>query len=405
MKVIKKLLKNKSIKTVIVILIIILIIGLIILSVNNDSSYIKLKYESIYLEYGNTISLNTLDYVDDTTKKFVIDEILLTTNASNETVISISEDGNEILEEHDYPAVGEYTVTLTYKNEKATVSVNVIDTTAPKFEDIAESYETTSENKLKSTDFTVYDLSGAEITIDDSDVDYDVAGTYKANIKATDPYNNTNEIQITVINEVETIADDETSISNDSSNETVADSSSTANSQSSSSTITSSTTSSKSTATNSSTSSSTSNSESTKSNNTSNEASSTTSGSTTSSSSSKNTSSSSSSNSTSSSTTNSSANSSTSSTESWAMSESEMMAYAKSYIQSIGFSWEDSFTKSNSGWNAPFYLKISMSETQIKSEIKECIDITARDCDASQGGLKFYIEKESEKLYDIYVFY
>lgn len=70
---------------------------------------------------------------------------------------------------------------------------------------------------------------------------------------------------------------------------------------------------------------------------------------------------------------------------SWAMSEAQMIAYAKSVITNYkptsGYGrvrWEESFTKTNSGWFAPITIRISDDAERIKYLISGAINSTLK---------------------------
>lgn len=121
------ILKRRKAWMIVVVLILIIITGFISLSINIYPS-LNLKTDTIAIEYGTAISLNAEDYVDmEMIDDSIIDDITVTTNAVNETEAYINEDGDEVIREYDYPSIGEYTVTLSYRNHNYYVTVSVID--------------------------------------------------------------------------------------------------------------------------------------------------------------------------------------------------------------------------------------------------------------------------------------
>lgn len=95
-----------------------IIILLTITILRNKSQAIVLKNKSLTLEYGELLSMEITDYLDlDQTKKEMISDIKMDTSAI------IYENGK------DYPAIGNYKIILSYKNEKATLQLYVKDIT------------------------------------------------------------------------------------------------------------------------------------------------------------------------------------------------------------------------------------------------------------------------------------
>lgn len=110
---------------------------------------------------------------------------------------------------------------------------------------------------------------------------------------------------------------------------------------------------------------------------------------------------------------------------SWAMSEAQMIAYAKSVITNYkptsGYGrviWEESFTKTNSGWFAPRTISINMSTEEIKEIIKGAVSSTLRKAtdvmfDDGKGNVNYnpvycgkgYLEKVDSNTYEFYTFY
>ncbi len=193
------ILKKTSSKIIVIILAIMLIIGLVYYSKKDESSVLVLLNDTIEVEYGNTISLEAKDYID--TKQIdeeIISSIQVTTDAINETKTTTNENGENIVTEYDYPPVGEYTVTISYKQEQAFVNVNVVDTTAPIFDNLDSTYTLEKGSKMDLSNISATDLSDVTISINDENVDYDNVGSYKATIIAADSYGNKTEVEITI---------------------------------------------------------------------------------------------------------------------------------------------------------------------------------------------------------------
>lgn len=189
---------------------------------------LKLKNKSLDVEYGSQIDKNVSTYLDN--DKDVLKEVKLSGIPDNE-------------KDKDYPSVGEYELTLTYKDDTKNaqkVKVNVKDTNAPKFEDVKDKYTLDYGKKLSTDDFKATDLSKVTITLEDKDVNYKKAGTYKATIIAKDESNNETKKEIEVVVKEEEKKEVSQSSSTSTSNKTSSSNKSTTSKSSSSSQSTSS---------------------------------------------------------------------------------------------------------------------------------------------------------------------
>lgn len=90
-----------------------------------------------------------------------------------------------------YLSVGEYVLTLPELNRDEKIEFEVKDTTAPQVKVLQEKVDTYVEVKPDYTKyFEVTELSGYEIIVDDSEVDYKKEGQYTVNAKVEDVYGN-----------------------------------------------------------------------------------------------------------------------------------------------------------------------------------------------------------------------
>ena len=196
----KEKLKNKKIIAGIIAGIAI-VVALVVFIFMNQSS-LKVKSKEVIVEYGQQISLEPKDYLDEDNEKVI-----------KNTTASIKED--VALEQgKDYYPVGEYTLVLTCDKESTEVKIIVKDTTAPEFKDFKDTVETVKDVKQEYAKlYTVEDLSKTEITVDDTNVKYDTVGEYKATVKATDTSKNETSKEITVKITEPTIKLDKTSAS------------------------------------------------------------------------------------------------------------------------------------------------------------------------------------------------
>lgn len=135
----------------------------------------KLKQNEYNIEYGSTIQNDVKTYLDNT------DDFIKETKLSG-----IPE--NEA--EKEYPAIGEYELTLKNGDQESKVKVTVTDTIAPAFKDIKETYEVEFGKNFDVKNIKAEDLSTVEYTLDDSSVNYKKAGTYDATVTAKDSSGN-----------------------------------------------------------------------------------------------------------------------------------------------------------------------------------------------------------------------
>lgn len=135
----------------------------------------KLKQDSYTIEYGSTIQTDIKTYLDNT--EDYIKETKLSGIPENES-------------EKEYPAVGEYELTLKNNDQENKIRIIVKDTVAPKLKDVKEEYEVEYGKKLDIQNIKADDLAKVTITLDDSKVNYKKAGTYDATVIAKDSSGN-----------------------------------------------------------------------------------------------------------------------------------------------------------------------------------------------------------------------
>ena len=142
---------------------------------SQEQDKLKLKSNELTIEYGSLIDTNVATYLDNDesmTKEVKVDGI----------------PDNEM--NKDYPAIGEYEISLSYKDQTEKVKVIVKDTVAPVFNDIKDKYEISLDNQLNVDDIKAEDLSEVTVTLDDAKVDYKKTGEYKATVIARDTSGN-----------------------------------------------------------------------------------------------------------------------------------------------------------------------------------------------------------------------
>ena len=179
----KDKLKNKKVIAGIIAGIAIVVVLVVFVFINQSS--LKVKSKEVTIEYGQQLSIDPKDYLDE-------DEKII-----NKTTASVKED--VAMEGKDYYPVGEYTLVLVCDKESTEVKIIVKDTTAPIFKDFKDTVETVKDVKPEYTKlYAADDLSQIEITVADENVKYDTVGEYKATVKATDEYKNVTDKEITV---------------------------------------------------------------------------------------------------------------------------------------------------------------------------------------------------------------
>ena len=158
-------------------------IGVMSILVGCAKEEMKLKQNEYTIEYGSTIQTDIKTYLDNT--EDYIKETKLSGIPENES-------------EKEYPAIGEYELTLKNNNQENKIKVIVKDTVAPSFKDIKESYEVAYGKKFDVKNIKAEDLSTVEYTLDDSKVNYKKAGTYDATVIAKDSSDNESKRKIRI---------------------------------------------------------------------------------------------------------------------------------------------------------------------------------------------------------------
>lgn len=205
---------------------------------NKEPDYLVLKNETVKVELGTKFDNNLETYLDTKNLKNDIKKDLLK-NAK----ISV----DKKLKDSDYYSVGNYKVTISYKNQKEVVSYKVVDTTAPVITGV-ESIDIVQGTDLSAYDFaslfTVSDLAKVETNIDASAVDSNTVNSYVLKINAKDESKNETVKEVTVnivqaplqdeevVSETVTNADGSTSVKTVTKKKTTAESNSNSNSSS-----------------------------------------------------------------------------------------------------------------------------------------------------------------------------
>ena len=164
----------------------------------SSSKELVLASDEVKAEFGQKVSTNIADYLD-ANKVDNLDKIIKDTKEKDDlkyvTVTNKDENGNVVSkEEKDYPKVGNYEISFTYKKEKATVKVTVKDTTKPEIEapesiDVIQYTDLSTFNfgeLLQATDYS--DVK--DWKIDTAKVDVNTIGTYDLKVTIQDKYKN-----------------------------------------------------------------------------------------------------------------------------------------------------------------------------------------------------------------------
>lgn len=164
----------------------------------SSSKELVLASDEVKAEFGQKVSTNIADYLD-ANRVDNLDKIIKDTKEKDDlkyvTVTNKDENGNVVSkEEKDYPKVGNYEISFTYKKEKATVKVTVKDTTKPEIEapesiDVIQYTDLSTFNfgeLLKATDYS--DVK--DWKIDTSKVDVNTIGSYELKVSIQDKYKN-----------------------------------------------------------------------------------------------------------------------------------------------------------------------------------------------------------------------
>ena len=182
--------------------------GAVILN-TSSSKELVLASDEVKAEFGQRVSTNIADYLD-ANKSGDVDKIIKDTKEKDDlkyvTVTNKDEQGNVVSkEEKDYPKVGNYEISFTYKKEKATVKVTVKDTTKPEIEapesiDVIQYTDLSTFNfgeLLQATDYS--DVK--DWKIDTSKVDVNTIGSYELKVSIQDKYKNkaTKKLKVNVV--------------------------------------------------------------------------------------------------------------------------------------------------------------------------------------------------------------
>lgn len=202
----KKLSKKK--RNIIIVSAIVVAILLIVLGwflIERNANKWDIKQSEITIEYGEKYEPKLDELIDINKYSNVSDEnTKLEFNIQNEP-------------EKEYPATGTYDIDVKHKiqyklfgltlfsvDDKKTVKISIKDTTIPVFAEEEglnpKEIEVYKDDKIENIKdkFKATDLSELDLSLDDSKVNYAVAGEYEAKIVAKDKSNNIAELEIKI---------------------------------------------------------------------------------------------------------------------------------------------------------------------------------------------------------------
>ena len=192
------------------IIFVVICLTVIVISIINKKDLLKLKKESINVEYGQSVSIDLNDYLDlsdlsNKEKKDVLKNTKYKSNVKNELETITNQDGTISQKDRGFAKIGDYKITLTYQNEVETIKVKVRDTVTPQLSG-PDNIEIIQGTDLTTFDFksliTATDLAQLnDIIIDYSAIDTNTLGEYKVKVSVEDVNKNKakKEFNVTVV--------------------------------------------------------------------------------------------------------------------------------------------------------------------------------------------------------------
>ncbi|MEY8302703.1 hypothetical protein AAK921_17285, partial [Thomasclavelia ramosa] len=171
-------------------------LGIYALTKDNLPDFVLSDSKAIKLEYGAKYSVNGMkllntEGMDDEDKKILKNGLSVKSNFKYE-------DGK------DYPAIGEYKITMTFNDNTLVKKVKVADTKAPELNTEFRDIDIVKGTDLATYDFTglnlfnATDLSPVEVGYDSSAVNSSTVGTYILKVTAKDTSSNETTKELTV---------------------------------------------------------------------------------------------------------------------------------------------------------------------------------------------------------------
>lgn len=192
------------------IIFVVICLTVIVISIINKKDLLKLKAESINVEYGQSVSTDLNDYLDfsdlsNKEKKDVLKNTKYKSNVKNELKTITNQDGTISQKDRGFAKIGDYKITLTYQNEVETIKVKVRDTVTPQLSG-PDNIEIIQGTDLTTFDFksliTATDLAQLnDIIIDYSAIDTNTLVEYKVKVSVEDVNKNKakKEFNVTVV--------------------------------------------------------------------------------------------------------------------------------------------------------------------------------------------------------------
>lgn len=171
-------------------------LGIYALTKDNLPDFVLSNSKTIKLEYGDKYSVNGMkllntEGMDDKDKKILKNGLSIKSNFKYE-------DGK------DYPAVGEYKITMIFNDDTLVKKVKVADTTAPELNTEFRDIDIVKGTDLNTYDFgglnlfNATDLSPVEVGYDSSAINSSTVGTYVLKVTAKDTSSNETTKELTV---------------------------------------------------------------------------------------------------------------------------------------------------------------------------------------------------------------
>lgn len=163
------------------------------------SKKLAMKEDVFKVELGKQVSTKASVYLRQDIDEEVLDNTHITFEKSDSYTVDSK---GKVLKpiEGEFLPVGKYEATASYEDEMKAITVEVKDTTAPKFVDFKKEIiiEANAEGVDLAKYFKVEDLSESKIVINKGKTDLSKAGTYEINITAIDDYKNASTKKATI---------------------------------------------------------------------------------------------------------------------------------------------------------------------------------------------------------------
>lgn len=179
----------------------------IIYATKDNTPELVTKKNQIEIEYGEILNASFDGLVDiknlnNEELNYLKKNVKISSNVENEIEVISNDDGTVTEKDKGYAKVGDYKITLTYRNETKTIKVKVKDTTAPELI-VPENIEIMQGTDLATFDFksliTATDLAQLnEIIFDTGTIDINIPGEYTAKAYVEDVNKNKAEKEFKV---------------------------------------------------------------------------------------------------------------------------------------------------------------------------------------------------------------